>query len=253
MIDEKELLRVRGRLPNSFPRGVRQPIILPANHRVTELYVRYLHGKYHHGHDTTVLNEIRVQHYIPGLRTLLRQVTSSCQVCRVRRPNISEPQMGLLPDARVAVEVKPFTYCGVDYFGPLEVVVGRRREKRWVALFTCLTTRAVDLQLAYQLDAHSCVMCVRKMMAKHDVEPVEMWSDNGTNFRAVAKLWTTLPDQFPAIKWRFNPPGAPHMGGAWERLVRSVKRCMSAILGDTSLSDEVLLCVLAEAEWIVNN
>lgn len=53
--------------------------------------------------------------------------------------------------------------------------------------------------------------------------------------------------------WRFNPPGAPHMGGAWERLVRSVKRCMSAILGDTSLSDEVLLCVLAEAEWIVNN
>ncbi|XP_072940691.1 uncharacterized protein [Epargyreus clarus] len=52
--------------------------------------------------------------------------------------------------------------------------------------------------------------------------------------------------------WRFIPPGAPHMGGAWERLVRSVKTALSTTLNEKSPKEEVLQTLLVEAEYCVN-
>lgn len=54
------------------------------------------------------------------------------------------------------------------------------------------------------------------------------------------------------IKWKFNPPAAPHHGGAWERLVRSCKRSIYHILGSQRLTDEVLQTVLCMVEQSLN-
>ena len=59
--------------------------------------------------------------------------------------------MGQLPADRVTPFVKPFTYTGVDLFGPLLVTIGRRKEKRWAVIFTCLTVRAAHIELAENL------------------------------------------------------------------------------------------------------
>ena len=91
-----------------------------------------------------------------------------------------------------------------------------------------------------------------------------MYSDNGTNFRGATselKEFVTQLDEkritdFAStvqIQWIFNPPQAPHMGGAWERLVRSVKDVMYGLLKDTVLTDAQLLTLLTEAEAIVNS
>ena len=82
-----------------------------------------------------------------GLRQAIRTVVNKCVICRILRAKPYSPKMGPLPDARVAYRMSPFSYCGLDYFGPMSVKIGRRREKRWGALFTCLTTRAVHLEL----------------------------------------------------------------------------------------------------------
>ena len=252
-MDERGILRVNGRLPASlYPVEVRQPVILPSSDRIVKLFVESVHQKYHHMHHSTVVNEIRRHYYCPGLKRLVKKVATECLHCRVRRPEPVPPQEGPLPAARAAIGYRAFTYCGVDYFGPLEVVIGRRREKRWIALFTCLTTRAVHVEIAHSLSMESCLMCIRLLCARRDVVPVEIRSDRGTNFIATDKELRRFAERFPTTKWIFNPPGAPHMGGAWERMVRTVKRCFLEVVGDRPLTDEILRCALVEAEWVVN-
>lgn len=89
--------------------------------------------------------------------------------------------MGQLPIDRLTPHVRPFTYTGVDYFGPMPVTVGRRREQRYVALFTCMTVRAVHLELATDLSTDSFLLCLRNFVNIRGV-PKSIRSDNGTNF-----------------------------------------------------------------------
>ncbi|GBP90199.1 hypothetical protein EVAR_49723_1 [Eumeta japonica] len=73
---------------------------------------------------------------------------------------------GRPPGGRASPSSKAIYAHRVDYFGPLEVTVGRRREKRWAALFTCLTTRAVHMEVASSLSADSMIMALRRFMAR---------------------------------------------------------------------------------------
>ena len=86
-------------------------------------------------------------------------------------------------------------------------------------------------------------------------------SDNGMNFvgaqkelLACVESWNKLaPAVFvqKGIKWKFNPPSAPHHGGSWERLVRSVKRVLYDILGNRR-TEEILNTTLCLVEQSLN-
>lgn len=89
---------------------------------------------------------------------------------------------------------------------------------------------------------------------------MEFFSDNGTNFVGASKeiikeINEDCSENFTnaRTRWNFNPPAAPHMGGVWERLVRSVKEALNELDDGRSLSDEVLETVLAEAENMINS
>lgn len=143
------------------------------------------------------------------------------------------------------------------------VKIGRRREKRWGVLFTCLTTRAIHLELADSLTSSAVIMAIQRLSARRGC-PSLMYSDNGTNFRGACR---ELKDEINrmnvseqrgfalrnSMKWLFNPPDAPHMGGAWERLIRSVKTALYTILKEQAPSPEVLYTLLTEIEHSVNS
>ena len=59
-------------------------------------------------------------------------------------------------------------------------------EKRWGFLFTCLTTRAVHIEVAPSLDTSSCVMGVERFITRRGT-PNTIMSDNGTNFVGAQK------------------------------------------------------------------
>lgn len=54
------------------------------------------------------------------------------------------------------------------------------------------------------------------------------------------------------IKFQFNPPGAPHFGGTWEREISSIKNALQVVIGTEALPEEVLLTLLIEVEGILN-
>jgi len=136
----------------------------------------------------------------------------------------------------------------MDFFGPIFVNVGRHKEKLWGVIFTRLTLRAVHIEIAHSLDTSSCVMCLANFMSRRGT-PKQIFSDNGTNFKATEKIvkeelknveLDKLVLKYDKIKWRFNPPAAPHMGGAWERLIRSIKMVLKSISPNANYNVESL-------------
>ncbi|OXU16735.1 hypothetical protein TSAR_015066 [Trichomalopsis sarcophagae] len=239
-----------------------QPIILAGEHPVTRLLIKVYHCKYYHANSDTVVKEIRQRFHIVGLRQSLRSIVSKCVTCKELRGKPQSPMMASLPADRLAYKRRPFSHCGIDYFGPMLVKIGRRREKRWGVLFTCLTTRAIHLELAHSLTAGSAIMALQRLSARRGC-PVVMYSDNGTNrgacseFKNAVKSLDINEQRGYALKngmqWLFNPPDAPHMGGAWERLVRSVKTALRVVLTEQVVSGEVLYTLLTEIEHSVNS
>ncbi|XP_036340844.1 uncharacterized protein LOC118750225 [Rhagoletis pomonella] len=264
-LDESGVIRVNGRLNNATAISpyTRRPIILPKEHRVTDLIVEFHHCTWRHQNDETIIAEIRRRYWIPSVRTAVKRVSRRCLVCRKNRAKPAVPMMGQLPEDRVTPFVRPFSYVGLDYMGPFVVTMGRRSEKRWIALFTCLTTRAVHLELAKDLSTDTCLMSIRNFMNRRGT-PVRIRSDHGKNFvgadRELKRQLSDLSSEKLAdalskvgVEWVFNCPLNPHAGGCWERLVRSVKRAMGDALYNESLQEHSLYSLMCEAENIVNS
>ncbi|XP_055610353.1 uncharacterized protein LOC129757229 [Uranotaenia lowii] len=260
MMDDEGLLREQGRIgaATNVPYERLHPIILPRNHYVTELIVSRYHRLYRHGNHETVVNELRQLYNIPRMRMVVKRICKDYPICKIRNARPKVPPMAPLPVARLAHHERAFTYTGLDYFGPLSVKQGRSNVKRWFALFTCLTIRAVHLEIAYTLTTASCISCVRRFVGRRG-PPVEIFTDNGTNFQGADRVLRSQISQGLSAtftdtktKWNFNPPGAPHMGGAWERLVKSVKCAMEGAYSEGKLDDEGLQTLIVEVENMVN-
>jgi transposase InsO family protein len=137
---------------------------------------------------------------------------------------------------------------------------GGRVDKKWGAIFTCLTTRAIHLELAPALSTDAFILVLRAFIGRRGM-PLEIYSDNGTNFsgaeaelrRVLQKVSKEAQYEFAHINWKFNPPAAPHMEGAWERLVRSVKVALNYALPERNPSEDLPRCCLIDIECMINS
>lgn len=245
-IDDDKLIRFRSRNLNAaaLPFDAKYPIVLPREHLITRRLLENYHYLFHHGNTQTVLNEFRQKFLVKRVRSLVNRIVRHCQHCAVKRAKPVYPQMGNHPIDRLAFKQKAFHCTGVDYFGPMMTTVGRRRQKRWGVLFTCLTTRAIHLEVAYDLTGESCVRCIENFTNRRGQIKI-MRSDNATNFVWAAK-------ELKDITWKFNAPAAPHQGGAWERLVASVKKALSQMEMPERIADDQLQNFLIKAEALIN-
>lgn len=264
-LDEEGLIRLHGRTDNAdaLSNDAKRQILMPREHRVTQMLVQHHHERNAHQMENATIAAVRQLFWVPQLRVLVRSIRQNCQACKIRTAKPSPQSLGQLPPDRLTPYVRPFTNTGLDYFGPVEVTIGRRREKRWVALFTCLAIRAVHLEIASDLSTDACLVCIRNLCNLRGV-PARIRCDNGTNF--VGARNELLKDggfldpetmqremSVRGIEWVFNCPSNPEAGGAWERLVQSVKRVLAVTLKEQAPRVETLRALLLEAANLLNS
>ena len=270
IIDAEGLLRVGGRLEHADLKfEERHPLILPSSHHATTLIVRYYHARVQHQGRHFTLGAIRSHGlWILGGKRLINSVINSCIKCKKLRGRQQIQKMADLPVDRLT-PAPPFSFVGLDVFGPWLVSARRTRggvanSKRWAVLFTCLTTRAIHIELIESMDSSSFINALRRFLALRG-PVVQLRSDCGTNFvGAHNELQASLNEMHDAIQpylasegcdWIFNAPHSSHVGGVWERMIGVTRRILDAMLAEIEpkrLSHEVLLTLMAEVTAIVN-
>ena len=268
-VDEEGILRVGGRIKRmDMSVKNKHPAILPRKGHITNLIVCHHHGIAQHQGRGITLNEIRSSGFwIIGGPSVVTRHISNCVKCRKLRGALQEQKMADLPDDRLN-PAPPFTYCAVDYFGPWYVRKGRSEVKRYGVLFTCMASRAIHLEIAHSLDTDSFINAYRRFVGRRG--PIrQLRSDQGTNFvGAKNELESALQEMDDGkvrrellkencdwIDFKMNVPNASHMGGVWERQIRTVRSIMSSLLDHhgAQLDDESLQTFMVEAEAIANS
>ena len=240
-------------------------MILPRKRHVTRIFIRFLHERNGHCGHEQVLALSRERCWTVKGRAAIKEVLNGCIKCKRRTAVRQAPEIAELPKARLTPYEPAFSYTGLDYFGPFYVKRGRGKttEKRWGVIFTCMNSRAVHLEVAHSLETDDFILVLIRFLNRRG-HVKEMRSDNGTNFvgaeheiqdaiKQMDKMKLNNELSMRGCKWVFHPPGASHMSGVWERLVRTVKRSLKAIVGKDLVNEEVLHTVFTEAERIANS
>lgn len=268
VIDCHGLLRVGGRISASkLDQSETNPVIIPGHHYLATLIVRHHHEMVKHQGRHFTEGAIRADGlWLVGGKRCVQRTIFKCVTCRKLRGKIEQQQMGELPAERLQT-APPFTYVGLDVFGPWEVSSRRTRgglanSKRWAVLFTCMCVRAVHIEVIESMSASSFINALRRFFSLRGA-PTQIRSDRGTNFVSACKeLKMDEPStdlnkylQEQKCSWLFNPPHSSHMGGSWERLIGVARRILDSMflqMGSAQLTHEVLTTLMAEVCAIMN-
>ena len=207
------------------------PVIMSST-RVAYLIMLNAHCKDHAGRDVTMAMS-RHDAWIVNAKRLAKRIVKDCIRCRFLRKLLEGQKMAILPDV-LQLPSPPFTNVGLDLVGPITVkamVNKRATMKVWVAIFVCLNTKAVSMELSpgYSttdfLLAYSCHVSLRGI-------PMFVHSDKGSQLVAAYKDLTDVPLQYDwdhiaastshqGTRWQFAPAGGQWRNGVAEAFVKN--------------------------------
>ena len=98
-IDDKGLLRAKGRLENApIDFDAKHPIVVDSKSRFGQLLIAHYHTQLAHGPVDYVCNEIRHRYWIVGGKSAVKKFSQSCLVCKRKKSRPSPPMMSALPN-----------------------------------------------------------------------------------------------------------------------------------------------------------
>ena len=258
------VVRVGGHLSQAdVAFDLKHPIILPPDSHFTELIIRQYHAKVGHLGASHTWASLLQRFCIVKGGAAVRKSLGQRIIRKRRNLTVGKQLMTDLPESRLQFDHPPFYCVDVDCFGPLSIKQGRSTVKRYGCVITCLTMRAIHIEIAHSLDTDSFLNVLRRFVAWRGT-PHQIFSDNGNNFVGAKRILLSALQSFndkkihhyctqKGIEWSFNPPLASQMGGAWERMIRTIRKVLKGLLANQSMNDESCLTLMAEIEAIINS
>ena len=249
--DEHGILHCRRIQNSTLPYSTKFPMLLPKKHRFTDLVILDSHETVKHNCIRETFTEVKTNYWIVKGRQAVKVLLSRRVTCKKLLGKAFDKQpIPLLPKFRVADDWA-FLRIGVDFAGPLYVNnIYRKKEmnKCYIALFTCVSSRAIHLELVPNLTAESFIRAFKRSIGRHGFPSIVI-SDNGKTFRnSKVKSFATSKN----VSWKFNVPTASWWGGFFEICVKLVKRSLKKVTGNARLSYEELEKILIEIEGVLN-
>ncbi|XP_066589337.1 uncharacterized protein [Prorops nasuta] len=266
-LDAQRILRVGGRLQHSFlSDNQKHPIILPTNY-LTELLIRHIHITTLHGGLQLTLTVLRQKYWVINAQNAEKSIIHRCVTCVRQRAKLGTQFMGSLPTARVN-RSHPFEHTGIDYAGPFLVKLHQGRNSKsvkcYIAVFVCMATRAIHLELVSKYDTDAFLAALARFTSRRG-KPAVIYSDNGLNFQGANKelklafqgslkhVQSIDFEPIREIEWKFIPVATPHWGGLWESGVRSVKHHLKRVLGTFLPTFEEMTTLICRIEACLNS
>lgn len=185
IINEKGLLRLKTPVTKRMDtEGFRYPYVLPSKHPLVRDLILETHNNFCHAGSQFIMSKLREKYWITQARKTISNVIHHCIVCQ----RFASKKMDVIPAALPETRVKSgeiFDSTGVDLFGHLVLKNG---SKVWVVLYTCAVYRAVHLDIINSISTKAFIKSLKKFIYQYG-RPLDMLSDNGTNFTGTANLF----------------------------------------------------------------
>ncbi|XP_038055193.1 uncharacterized protein LOC119727400 [Patiria miniata] len=220
--------------------------LLPYHHKFSKLYATHVHNRAHPGVQTTV-SKIRSRYWIVNLYKMAKSIRHHCVPCRRHEKDMAGQQMGKLPLERLKPS-PPWTYVGVDPFGPYTIrgeVNKRARGKAYGVVFNCFSTRAVHVDVAVDYSTSGFLQVLRRFVSLRGY-PAEMYSDGGSQLAAASRELKLAVDGWDqnrlqefgitdGMTWKFSMADSPWQNGVTETLIKGIKKAINHAIGDQIL------------------
>jgi len=262
-LDSDGIIRSKGRLErcHQFSSEAKNPILIPKESFLTQLYIEDSHFRCKHLGVASTLASLRKSGlWIPKGRCTVKKVLDKCIVCKKINCNaFSYPKPNDFVDGKVNFEYA-YQNTGIDFTGHIYVKLGDKLCKMYILLYTCLNIRAIHLEILPDMSVKQFLLSFVRFTNRFGI-PRAVFSDNASSFLAALGILANSTTDNPFLEHlvRNNirhikiPLYAAWVGSAWERMIRTMKSCIHKSVGRKHLDYFDILTLLSDIQDSVNN
>ena len=222
--------------------------------------IHWYHSRAKHSGVATTARAAKEYAYIIGVKEIAELFRKTCGKCRWIAKRTIDVEFGPLSDNQL--KLAPAFYASqVDLFGPFKAyqINVRATLKIWFAVFVCVVTSTVNIQVMENYSAGSFVAAFIRF-ASNNGYPKILLPDQGKNIESAARTveidWIDVKGQLHksyGVEVDTCGVGGHHQHGKVERKIRQIKETFNKSFHNTRISVLQWQTVAEETSNSINN